>query len=63
MIPEDPTPEQVRALVEACPLVDTEMLRRAAEACRNLQKQAPGRRKEWFDWVPQHLEWLAARAR
>lgn len=38
---------------------DAEMLRRAANACRNIQKQAVGPR-EWFDWVPKHLEWLAA---
>lgn len=38
---------------------DADMLRRAAEACRNIQKQAVGN-TDWFDWVPKHLDWLAA---
>lgn len=43
-------------------LVDTDMLRRAAEAGRNLQKQVGGRvRVRWFDWVPDYLEGLADR--
>lgn len=43
-------------------LVDTDMLRRAAEAGRNLQKQVGGRvRVRWFDWVPDYLEQLAGR--
>lgn len=37
---------------------DAEMLRRAARACRNMQNQAVGPR-EWFDWVPKHLDHLA----
>ena len=40
-------------------VVDPEMLRRAAEACRNIQKQVTTGRFDWFDWVPQHLEWVA----
>ena len=44
------------------PGYDADMLRRAADACRNLQKQTRGRHNvEWFDWVPQHLEQLADR--
>lgn len=39
---------------------DADMLRRAAEACRNVQKQATGG-KDWFDWVPAHLDGLAER--
>ena len=39
-------------------VVDSEMLRRAANACRNMQKQAVGPR-EWFDWVPRYLDCLA----
>lgn len=35
-------------------------LRRAAEACRNVQRQA-GARGDWFGWVPQHLDRLADR--
>jgi hypothetical protein len=43
-------------------LVDTDMLRRTAEASRNLQKQARcGGRVRWFDWVPDYLEGLADR--
>lgn len=39
---------------------DADMLRRAATACRNAQRQMQGR-TAWFDWVPQHLEQLATR--
>ena len=35
-----------------------EMLRRAAEACRNIQKQATGR-VDWFDWVSTYLDYWA----
>lgn len=42
------------------PGYEADMLRRAAEACRNAQKQMSGRR-DWFDWVPAHLDQLADR--
>ncbi len=52
----------MKAAAQPEPLVDTDMLRRAAEASRNLQKQVGGRvRVRWFDWVPDYLEGLAGR--
>lgn len=38
---------------------DAEMLRRAAQACRNVQDQARPKSVEWFDWVPAHLDKMA----
>jgi hypothetical protein len=42
---------------------DAEMVRRAAQACRNMTQQAQlGLGSfDWFDWVPQHLDQIAAR--
>lgn len=38
--------------------LDTDRLRRAATACRNVQTQATGNR-DWFDWVPKYLDAIA----
>lgn len=40
---------------------DALMLRRAAQACRNVQQQGAGS-TEWFSWVPIYLEAMADRA-
>lgn len=40
-------------------VVDTDMLRRAAKACRSFRNQPPGASRDWFDWVPKYLEQLA----
>lgn len=37
---------------------DAVLLRRAATAARNVQRQAAGE-ADWFDWVPAYLENLA----
>ncbi len=36
-------------------VLDPEMLRRAAEACRNIKKQTHGP-AGWFDWVATYLD-------
>ena len=41
-------------------VIDFDMLRRAASACRNAQAQMTGN-KDWFSWVPEHLDQLAYR--
>lgn len=42
--------------------IDTEMLRRAAEASRNFRRDHVTAEDCWFDWVPKHLDQIADRA-
>lgn len=42
----------------ANPRFEENLHRRAAAACRNIQKQAAGK-TAWFDWVPRYLDRLA----